>query len=342
MKKANKNESLTILLGLRAALKLGLTIQEAIVLQSETSKGKIGRILVRASYLINKKRRRIADVFYQLGILSLEEKYILENAGMASKQAINEIIQLREIKGRFDKTLFSLLWFPFLAGIIGMSLVIFLYPKFNKPFQAIIEMAKIRGITDLDTATGFWYVDHFYLVKYVLAIWIIAGLFLAATYLFLRKYYPDFVYRIFKLAAYDDIPYILTYMKILHNLGVPPIQIVNMLYNSNANPGWKKLFFKLKKAIANSKPVWYEFKRFGFPDEITLFMKYAEESKDFWGNIDNMIAFTFQKSIDGNEMLKRIWGPMSSYISYTIIIYFLTGILMFIFQLQSIATAMQQ
>jgi len=340
--KLNKNESLTILFGLRAALKLGLTIQEAIALQSETSKGKIAKVLAKADYLINKKRKKIADVFYKLGILTIDEKYILENAGMAAKQAINEIIKLREIKGRFDKTLFSLLWFPFLSGIIGMSLVIFLYPKFNKPFQAIIEMAELRGVTDLETSTGFWYIDNFYMVKYVLALWIITGFVLLAAYIFLRKYYPDFIYRIFKLAAYDDIPYILTYMKILHNLGVPPIQIVNMLYNSNTNPGWKKLFFKLKQAIANSKPVWREFKRYGFPDEITLFMKYAEESKDFWGNIENMISFTFQKSIDGNEMLKRIWGPMSSYIAYTIIVYFLTGVLMFIFQMQAIATAMQQ
>ena len=342
MKKVNKNESLAILLGLRAALKLGLTIQEAVALQSETSKGKIGKTLTKASYLINKKRKKIANVFYRLGILSLEEKYILENAGMASKQAIDEIIKLREIKGRFDKTLLSLLWFPFLSGIVGMSLVLFLFPKFNKPFQAVVEMAKIRGITDFSTSTGFWYIDHFHIVKYALVLWIVGGLSLVGTYLFVRKYHPDFIYRIFKLAAYDDIPYILTYMKILHNLGVPPIQITNMLYNSNTHSGWKKLFLKLKKAITKSKPLWQEFKRFGFPSEITLFMKYAEEAKDFWGNIDNMIAFTFQKSIDGNEMLKRIWGPMSSYASYTIVIYFLAGILMFIFQLQSIATAMQQ
>jgi len=342
MMKLNKNESLTILFGLRAALKLGLTIQEAISLQAETTGGKIGRVLAKASYLINKKRKKVADVFFQLGILSADEKYILENAGMAAKQAIDEIIKLRDIKGRFNKTLFSLLWFPFMSGIIGMSLVIFLFPKFNKPFQAIIEMAKIRGITGFDTSTGFWYIDHFYMVKYVLVLWIVIGLLLAGVYLFLRKYYPSLVYKIFKLAAYDDAPYILTYMRILHNLGVPPIQIVKMLYDSNTNPGWKSLFFRLKKAISKSKPVWREFKKFGFPNEMTLFMKYAEESKDFWGNIDNIISFAFQKSIDGNELLKRIWGPMSTYASYVIITYFLVGILMLVFQMQSIAISMQQ
>ena len=130
-------------------------------------------------------------------------------------------------------------------------------------------------------------------------------------------------------------------MRSLNKLGTPPIRIAEILYKSNHNPGWKPLFLRLKNAIANAEPLYVEFKRFGFPKEVVLFIQYAEIARDFWGNIDNMIKFATQRSQDGNELLKKTWGNFATYIGYGIIIYFVMSIFMLILQMQSIATALQ-
>jgi type II secretory pathway component PulF len=130
-------------------------------------------------------------------------------------------------------------------------------------------------------------------------------------------------------------------MSSLQKLGLPPVKIVDILYKANHNPGWKPLFYKIKDAILKSQPVYKEFKRFGYPKEITLFMQYAEMAKDFWGNIDQMIQFSIKRSEDGNNLIKQTWGSLIMYIGYGTIIYFATAIFMLIFQMQSIATALQ-
>ena len=70
-------------------------------------------------------------------------------------------------------------------------------------------------------------------------------------------------------------------------------------------------------------------------------MQYAEMAKDFWGNIDQMIQFATRRSEDGNNLIKQTWGNLIMYVGYGIIIYFATAIFMLIFQMQSIATALQ-
>ena len=338
--KLNSIESTSVLMAMRASLGLGLSPQEAIELQAESQSGKIGKVLSTVSFLVNKKEKKLADTLYRFGILSLEEKYVLENSGNRTKETINDIIDMREMKGKFDKTLLSMIWFPIVSVIIGATLVLMLYPKFIGPYHSLLKMAEYKGVTMSDKV-GFLCIDHFELLQPFLFGYIAVVTILFLLYGYLRRYKPNLIYRIFPLAAYDDVPFILTYMRSLQKLGLPPVKIVDILYKANHNPGWKPLFHKLKNAILNSKPIYAEFKRFGYPKEIALFMQYAEMAKDFWGNIDHMIAFAIKRSEDGNNILQKTWGGLIMYVGYGIIIYFAVAIFMLIFQMQSVATALQ-
>ena len=162
--KLNSIESTSVLMAMRASLGLGLSPQEAIELQAESQSGKIGKVLSTVSFLVNKKEKKLADTLYRFGILSLEEKYVLENSGNRTKETINDIIDMREMKGRFDKTLLSMIWFPIVSVIIGATLVLMLYPKFIGPYHSLLKMAEYKGVTMSDKV-GFLCIDHFELLQ---------------------------------------------------------------------------------------------------------------------------------------------------------------------------------
>ncbi|QDD68139.1 hypothetical protein [Caminibacter pacificus] len=338
-KKLSKNESTSILLSLRASMGLGFPFQKAIQLQAESQERKTGRILKMCAYLILKKEQPIADVLYKFGIINAMEKTLLEHS-KSPKETIENIIQMREMSGLFFKNFLAIILKPLLAVIVGMGLVLFIFPKVNLPVQALMEQAKMNGI-NVKLNTGFWYIDNFQIVSKVLIIYLIFLIVFLGILFYIRKYKPSILFKIFPLSAYDDIPAILLFLKSLHSLGLPSHKIAEILEKSNVNPGWRPLFKKLKTALIDSKPIWKEFFRFGFPKESVNFIKYTEEGKIFWENIDKMIKYAKQRAEDGNKMMMKIWNPVSYYLAYIVIVYFLVGLIMLTIEMQNIATQLQ-
>lgn len=341
----SKSQKLLLLYSLKASLNMGITLQKAIELQSLSQKGKIKKLLTKANYLIVHKQKKTADALYATGIIKNEEKILLSNS-KDPKMALQLIIETIELQGQFDKTLLSILWFPVLAVLGGMFAAYKMLPIFLKPFHELLKIVKIKGIPTQNLQhfdSYLWYINNYKDLPEYMLIYSGVVLGIIILYFYLRYFYSEIIYKIFPLSAYDDLPFILTYMKGLKQVGLPTEKIFKILANAKVKPTWKRLFIVLLKNVEKNDTnfkISQTFKRFNYPNEVVNFLKYAEETNNFWDNIENLIKFVKEKNKIGNRFFKETIGKISTPLGYIILLYFLIGPVLIMLKTQTIQSAL--
>ena len=338
--KINKNQSLSILYSLRSILKMGNSLPNAIKLLSQVEKGVIKQVLSKVTYLIFDANVYPEDALARFNIISKTEVFILRNS-LDAKEAFTNIIQMREVSNRFEKSLLSLLGFPMIAVIIGLLIAYFAQPTFYTMVNTLVKQVSITKGVDISSDVDLmWYLQDRNLDFIILVGYILLVISLITLYLYLLEYKPNTLYKIFTLKAYDDVPYILMMMNNLHKAGYDPKKIFSILEQTSIKKGWKSLFTILKKEAIEGGRLYVVFERFGFPQDIVLILKSSEIGKSFWDNMDSLIDYVNDTNKQKNEMIKKIFGNASTIIGFSIVIYFTVGLFMAMLSLQSVSTAL--
>ena len=338
--KINKNQSLSILYSLRSILKMGNSLPNAIKLLSQVEKGAIKQVLSKVVYLIFDANVYPEDALARFNIISKTEVFILRNS-LDAKEAFTNIIQMREISNRFEKSMITLLAFPLIAVIIGLLIAYFAQPTFYNMVDTLVKQVSItKGVDISDDVNLMWYLqdrnlDFMLLIGYITLI-----ISLISLYLYLLEYKPNTLYRLFTLKAYDDVPYILMMMNNLHKAGFDPKKIFSILEKTSIKKGWISLFSMLKNESLEGRRLYVVFEKFGFPQDIVLILKSSEIGKSFWDNMDSLIDYVNETNKQKNEMIKKVFGNVSTIVGFSIVIYFTVGLFMAMFSLQSVSTAL--
>lgn len=338
--KINKTQSLGILYSLRSILKMGHSLPNAIKLLSQVEKGNVQAVLTKVTYLIFDANLYPEEALARYGIISKTEIFILKNS-LDAKSAISNIIQMREISNRFEKSMLSLLGFPVIAVVIGLLIAYFAQPTFYDMVNTLVKQVSVtKGIDISQDVELMWYLrdrnfDMLLLISYVTTV---IGLII--LYLYLLEYKPQVLYKIFNLKAYDDIPYLLMTMNNLHKAGYDPKTLFDILIRTSIKKGWVSLFVLLEKEATRGGRLYSVFEKYGFPQDIILILKSAEIGKSFWDTMDSLIEYVNETNKHKNEMIKRLFGNVSTVVGFSIVIYFTVGLFMAMFSLQSVSTSL--
>lgn len=335
--KVSKEKSTMFLYALRGALSRGLSIEKAIEMLSQVQPKPLSKILKNITFLVKKKHKRIPDLLYQYGILNKNEKVILEQAKDA-KFAINEILEMRKIQGQFLRSLIKLLWFPLLVLFAMPFLTHWLMSMFKGAIDNMILILKQKGIDfHYNIPHAFYYIYHPKWLYYQSIIVAVFTFLFFAIYFYLLYYKPSILYKIFKPAAYDDLPYILSYMSALNKVGFPVEKIAEILGKSNIRPGWRRFFKNMQKKIKQGEYIYTEFKKMNFPEEMVIYMKYDEINGDLWESIDSLKELSMERNKEINEFLSLKLKNLTTILTYAIIAYFIIGVVLLNFSLMNIA-----
>lgn len=339
--KISKKDSFAIISSLLSLVKLGNSLVTSLTLLEEMESGKAKKYLKTALLLINTKGYHVSKALYTLGFLSDYEALILENAKDV-KKSLKDIIDMREISGNFTSTLLQLSFFPAISVIIGLLIAYKILPIFAAPLESINKILELKGISRIGEegiSDLFWYINYPELILPSLYVYVFCLIGFYSGYFYLREKNPSILYKGVKLVAFDDMPFILLFMRALNRTGMVPVEIAEVLSRSNIKSGWKPLFRNIKNGINNRTPIYKVFEKFNFPKEVTLIVKSAEIGKSFWENIDGLIQYTMERNENGNKLLLRYFGGLSTLIGYSIVIYFLIGIFIIMLEIQTVATA---
>lgn len=341
--KISKEDSLIILRSIRSLMRLGNSLFESLQLQVEIEEGKNKKILEKIVTLI-KRNKKTEVVLLQYGLIGESEKLILEKSN-DTKKSIDYILTIRDISSNFNKTLNAVLFFPILSGFVGLGIAKFLLPVISAPIMELVEIARIKnGVSieeTLNIPPAFFYIHHPESIDLVILGYVAILVSFYLLYKFFEKNNPSVLYKIVPLKAYDDIPYVFTLMRSLNVGGMDIYNIATVLSKSKINKGWKLLFLKIKKKIEVNQKFYKVFQDFGFPKQLSVIIKTSENSKSFWENFDNMIEYAKEININKNKEIRDRYTGLAKMIGFTIIIYFLLGILLLMFSMQNIITAMQ-
>lgn len=338
--KINKNQSLSILYSVRSILKMGHSLPNALKLLSEVEKGTVKAILSKVVYLIFDANVYPEDALSRYNIISKTEIFILRNS-LDSKDALANIIQMREVSNRFEKSMMALLGFPVIAVIIGLLIAYFAQPTFYDMVYSLVQQVTItKGVDISDDVQLMWYLqdqdfDMFLLIGYIITI-----ISLISLYLYFLEYKPSVLYKIFSLKAYDDVPYLLMMINNLHKAGFDPKRIFDILAKTSIKKGWVGLFTQLEKEATRGGSLYKIFELYGFPQDIILILKSSEIGKSFWDSMDPLIEYVNETNKHKNEMLKKVFGSVATVVGFGIVIYFTIGLFMAMFSLQSISTSL--
>jgi len=341
LNKISKKDSFAVIYSLLSLVKLGNSLMTSLSLLEEMENGKVKKHLKTVILLVNSKGYHVSKALHAMGFMSDYEALILENAKDV-KKSLKDIIDMREINGNFTSTFLKLSVFPVLCVIIGLFIAYKVLPIFSEPLESINKILEIRGVSSIHEegiSDLFWYINYPELILPSLYAYVCFIIFFYGGYFYLREKNPSILYKGVKLVAYDDMPFILLFMRALNRTGMVPVEIAEVLSKSNIKSGWKPLFGNIKNGINNRTPIYKVFEKFNFPKEVTLIVKSAEIGKSFWENIDGLIQYTMERNENGNKLLLRYFGGLSTLIGYSIVIYFLIGIFIIMLEIQTVATA---
>lgn len=339
--KISKKDSFAVIYSLLSLIKLGNSLVTSLTLLEEMESGKVKKYLKTVLLLVNTKGYHVSKALLALGFMSDYEALILENAKDV-KKSLKDIIDMREISGNFTNTLLKLSFFPAISVIIGLLIAYKILPIFATPLESINKILEIKGVSRIGEegiSDLFWYINYPEAILPALYVYIACLFCFYFGYFYFREKNPSILYKTVKLVAYDDMPFILLFMRALNRTGMVPVEIAEVLSKSNIKSGWKPLFRNIKNGINNRTPIYQVFEKFNFPKEVTLIVKSAEIGKSFWENIDGLIQYTMERNENGNKFLLRYFGGLSTLIGYSIVIYFLIGIFIIMLEIQTVATA---
>jgi type II secretory pathway component PulF len=338
--KVTKKQSLGVVYSLRSILRIGHSVPSAISLLRQVEKGQLKKVLTQIEYLIYKSNVYPEEALARFGIISRTEVFMLKNATNA-QNALSDIITMREMSSRFEKNMGGLLGFPALAVLIGLTIAYFAQPTFYNMMDSMARQVKAAKSIEINGAADLmWYLQDQDFDLLLMILYAFSVAFLLLLYKYLIEYRPNVIYRTMTLKAYDDVPFILMMMNNLHNVGLDPNRIFQILETTSTKKGWIPLFRSLGMRSKKGEHLYPVFESFGFPRDIVLILKSSEVSRTFWDSMDSLIEYAKENNEIKNAMFKKMFGGLSTILGYGIIIYFVFGMFMAMFSLQSLATTM--
>jgi hypothetical protein len=333
----SKEQSNSILYSILALLKIGHSLPFCIEVLLQVEKGSLKKRYERIHYSIVKQDIPISQALAKEGILKNLEIVILDNS-LNSIDAINSILEIRELSTNFEKTVLKLFTFPCIAFVIGLLIVYIAQPIFYDMVTTLVQQVEIsRGIKLGDEASLMWYLEDRQLVLNIIKIYIFFIVFLIILYFYLREYYPDIIYKLIPLKSLDDIPLILMLMNNLQKSGLAQDRILRTLKEQSPKKGWIRLFSALLEENLHGNTIYNIFQGYGFPKNITAILKSSEISKTFWDNMYKLVRYIIEINLSRHKMINKTFGFMSTVCGFLIILYFLMGLFMAMFKLQSIS-----
>jgi len=343
-KKVSKQQSVVFLFALKGALGRGLSLETGIEMLSNIQPKPVSTYLKQIMFLVKQKNKKLFDLLTQYGFITNEEKIVFEKA-KDGKFALNKILEMREIQDQFSKNFLKMLSFPFIVTIFMPLIIYWVLGKFTGALSQIFLMLRNKGIEptfdDLGLPSIYYYVWDKNVLLYISATALIVTVLFYSTFFYLKKYKPQILYTILPPTAYDDLPYLLSYMSILNKVGFPIKKVAEILAKSNLKPGWRGFFQDLEKRVKNGEKIYVSFEREKFPKEIITYIKYDELSGDFWGNIDSLKDLTIMRNKDITEMLLNQIKPYVTLLGWAAVIYFVSGIMLFSFAVNNLVGLMQ-
>jgi len=334
------NVSNGILRSFISLIKVGNSLPSAIDILIQVEKGNIKKSLEKVHHNITKQDISIGEALKREGIIEKSEVFVIEKS-TSSKEAINSILSIRELQGSFERTMLSLFAFPLIAVVIGLVIAHLAQPTFHDMIYSLVEQVRIiKGIDVSDQANLMWYLEDKDITINILIVYLISLTSFISLYFYYLKYHPEVIYKILPLKAYDDVPVILMLIYNLQKVGLDQVKVYNILKDSSPRVGWIKLFDGLEKEAIEGRMIYTIFERYSFPKDVILVLKSAEVSKTFWDNMDILIEYVQNTNKDKHKSLTSIFGGMSSILGFLIILYFVSGLFMAMFSLQSLAMAM--
>jgi len=342
--KVSKQKSLMFLFALRGALSRGFSLEIAIEMLSKIQPKPVNKYLSQIIFLVRKRNAKIFPLLEQYGFITKEERILFENA-KDTKFAVSKVIEMRKIQNRFSTSFLKLFIFPFIVLMTVPVGLYFILGKFNSALNQIFFLLKSRGITptfdDLGLPSCYYFVWDRKILFYISGISTVVFVLFFGVFLYLRKYKPEVLYKILYPTAFDDLPYLFSYMSALNKVGIPIKKIAEILAKSNLKPGWKRFFKDLEKRVKNGEKIYIAFEKYGFPKEIVTYIRYDEMSGDFWANIDGLKDLAMMRNKEITDMVLSQLKPVFTLIGWFIVVFFLSGLMLYSFGINNLASLLQ-
>ena len=339
-KQLSSKVSNSIIQSFESLIKIGNSIPSAIEILILVEKGSTKRVLERVNHNILKLDMTIGDALNKEGIIKENEIFLI-NRSTNALEAIRSILAVRNLSGNFEQTFLKLFTFPLIAILIGLLIAYFSQPTFYNMVNTLVEQVKVtKGIDPSDESALIWYLQNRDLTLLLIQVYLVLVFSLIFYYIYTIRYKPEYIYKIVSLKSYDDMPYILMLMYNLQKVGLDQVRVFQLLKKSSPRPGWIKLFEKLEKEAMTGRYIHPIFEKFNFPKEVILVLKSAEVSKTFWENMPALINYVKETNEKKNKQILSMFGGISTIAGFMIILYFVAGMFMAMFSLQSLAMAM--
>jgi hypothetical protein len=338
--KISKSVSTGLLRSLKSLIKVGNSVPNALGVLIQVEKGRSKKILEKIHYNIVQNDTSIGKALELEGVIDGSEVFIIDNSPN-SIEAIDAILSIRELGGNFEKTMLKLFAFPVLAVILGLTIAYMAQPTFSDMVLSLAEQVKVtKGIDVSEQAKLMWYLESRTITMQFLQIYITFWVIFIVSYFYYLEYKPNVIYKVFGLKAYDDVPFILMLMHNLQRAGLDQVRIFEMLKNSSPKKGWVSLFGLLEIEARAGRPIYTIFESYSFPKDVVLVLKSAEVSKTFWDNIGGLVEYVKDTNTNKHKMLNSMLGGLGSIGGFMIILYFVSGLFMAMFSLQSLAMSL--
>ncbi len=344
MKKVSKQKSLVFLFALKGALSRGLSLEVGIDMLAKIQPKPLNKYLNQIMFLVKNKNKKIFVLLEQYGFITKEEQIIFEKA-KDTKMAINKVLEMRKIQNRFSTLFLKMFAFPFIAFIATPILVYVLLGKFDVVLSQLFLLLKNKGITptfyDLGLPSAYYFVWDRQILIYISVTAAVTAFIFYNIFFYLKRYKPQILYKLLSPVAYDDLPYLLSYMAALNKVGYPMRKVVNILAQSNLKPGWTMFFKDLEKKVQSGQKIYLSFQKENFPKEIVTYVKYDELNGDFWGNIESLKELAVMRNKEISSLFEMQIKPYVTLIGWAVVIYFISGLMLFSFAVNNLASLLQ-
>ncbi len=339
-KKLPKKTSTAILRSFESLIKVGNSLPAAIEVLIQVESGRNKRVLEKVLYAVTKQDVSIGKALEKEGIIYDTEVIVIDRSTNAL-EAVKSIVAIRDLSGNFEKTVLKLFAFPAIAVIIGLTIAYAAQPTFYDMIYSLVSQVKIAKGIDMSNDTDLmWYLESRQSVQLVFVVYIIFLISLISAYLYYLRYKPEVIYKALSLKAYDDVPYILMLIYNLQKVGLDQVRVFRLLKENSPRIGWVKLFDLLEKEAMAGRFIYTVFDRYHFPKDVVLVLKSAEISKTFWDNTQVLVTYVTETNLNKHTTIQSLFGGLSSTVGFLIILYFVAGLFMAMFALQTLAMSL--
>lgn len=298
-------ESKGLLMSIQASARLGRSVPQAIELIYDTERtgSKTKNLLRKVLNDITNENTDPATALAKVGALVGVESFILRSSGKV-QTAIKNILELREIRSIFEKTILKIFIVPTLMVIASFIVVISVRPKLIDATDFATKLVKNVKSIDITTQIEYpWWYENiaFAWTGLAIVLAIVGGIIFYYWYNINNN--PKVIYksRIFGLKSYDDV---FLYFKLIASLresGMTGYQMADILFQNVQNLGWKKIFRQMRHDINSSSnssqsSIARIFEDVGVPKDIVINLKSSEISGDLWSVFGDLADYSQEKS----------------------------------------------